>query len=1046
MIKYLRYLKQGTLLIAIILSFFLLESAKTNVDAIICASGFTCTNTNQWINSFSRIQGGACAYRDFYTCNGNNSSCEEDYVDTFSDSGCNTAKSSDLGCCVSGPKCNNCSPAAAPSCPTGTTTTNTGDSHSTTQSCCDRGVGCNPRNNCNTRDCFCTLCTLPECGPTYATSTQNQGSLILSCQNSPQNDSRCAFRNRTCYCFPCTPADCPFTLSNTDLNQGTSSFVSACTNDCGWNNYRTCFCRDCNLPIPSGTTLSDTGRQSTDPANRTTRCSKGIRCTDKTGTLYCTRCNPPSCEPTYTTDSTLGYGSVTLSCNNTLSTCGSETRTCYIDACSNCSLPNCPFPLSNSDTSTPPMPNMILNNFRSCTKGSPCGGSVNYGQCYEPVSPQPTASLQIYPDATNIFDFFSSTHTGTRMPEYNLNDPIRMTATYTDINGATDIEAVSVWFRDTAITGEITSPLWIDTATNPSQVPRAQSNMDWGFMMRREGSSWRPYVPSYPSLGTPRWVRALFTNNTFVISGPGGLQMVRVTIGHNLQPSVASFGSNVVLPFQLSFNFTEAYESVSQVTYQTYLMGNDVFSFTPNDNYSFSVDSYWAPGQLRYRTSPTPAQLHARQWGITGYPWVIDKDAPSVQSLSVTVISETNLRLDWTVADTREIYAVVGNIYASISMPSNPPAIAITGSNLDINSPHNLVTDDTDLGRLNTGYAFRRLDIGGTSYSGSANIDIGENKEGSLIIYLTVFDKAGNMHSRPLTFSLGDWIITHGGFAYSSNGKDYEMKTIGNQNAWNNVSALSGMIPSHADVSTELFGDSNPSGTLPTSLDTSSLLNSYHMRPFSMNTHITSFYEELKRAYNDREIEGKVDLTTNLPPVTALNGNLTNIPACLNTSSVCILKHTGNLHVGETNRFVCDNWGVFFVDGDLIIHKGIENVNKARDACIFVVSGNVTVKEGEKASSESQLQYDEIHSYILADGSITIDPELGLFPKYDGVFVGGGLHSLGGLNMNRSLKLVDRNTYPALVVKYHSKYSVLSNLVFGSQVDILKRELGFKPF
>lgn len=1069
-----RILLKLSFVFSVLVPFFYIGVEKAN--SYRCPSGYYCSQYGGITDGVWNKKRGYCssAYTT-YNCSGTDSACNGGYDTYASYSDCiNNVVYGFAGCCNYGsPPCNDCNP---PACPAGTTTTNTGYYHS--QTSCDRGSGCNPRYN--TRNCYCLTCTPPNCGPTYSDTNIGFGSLNLSCFNG------CAYQYRTCYCNQCTPPNCPSDLSNSNLGFGVSTVTTNCTNACGVGNTRSCFCRDCNLNVPNGTTLTNTGRQSTDPSLQTTSCSRGQGCALKTGSLYCTRCNPPACGPTYQT-SNQGYGSITFSCNNAIRSCGIESRTCYcnectppacgptyaetnygygsvrlsctndcsvtssrtcyVDRCSNCTPPSCPSPLS---ATSPGDPNMILSNFTSCTRTTPCGGPPNYRSCYEPISPQPTTSLQIHPDGENIYGFSSSTHSGNRTPLYNLNDPIRMTATYTDVNGATDIEAVSVWFRENTITGEVATPLWIDTAANPSQPPQAPAANSWGFMMRWESSAWRPYVPSYAG-GTAKWVRAVFSNNSFVISGPGGLQMVRVTIGHNLQANITRSGNNVVMPFQLSFNFASGYENVAQVTYNTFLMGNDIFSFTPYDNYTAypeinsKIGDYWSPGQLRYRTTPTVAQLYARQWSTTGYSWTIDKGDPEVGTLNMTVIGDTNLRLSWAVADTKEIYAIVGNIYASITMPPNPPAITITGTGLEINSPFNLITDDTHLGKLNTGYAFRKLNIGGTTYSGSVDIDIGENKEGSLIVYLTVFDKAGNMHIRSFTFSLGDWIITHGGFAYSSNGRDYEMKAIASPEAWNAVPVLAGMSPSHADVSTELFGD-NVGGTNPSALNTSVLLKSFHMRPFSMNTNIKSLYEELRKAYNDREIEGKVDMTKALPQVTSLNGSLRSIGGCNLSSKVCILKHSGDFQVGNISNFVCDGWGVFFVDGDLTIHKEIRTANSNKDACIFVVSGNVNIKEGEKASTPGQLQYDQVRAYILADGHITIDPELGLSPKYDGLFVEGGLHSLGGLQMNRSLKLVDRNIYPALVVKYHSKYSVLSNLVFGSQVDILKTELGFKPY
>jgi len=1091
--KNFKYLKLFFLLLTPFLSLFFLDYGKEDVNAIICASGYYCSNNNVNFSPSERGttgSNGTCRWLSGYSCNGQNNNCREDYVNTWSGFNCDgTRLRINHGCCQREttpppPSCNDCTP----TCPSGTATSpNTG--YSTTASCY-RGDGCSPSHNYLTcyyqRQNYCSSATTSK---RYLKS--GESATITSTSNTPVNQFAYNFYNRdngnaivcsTLYIagWATNQGTCPSgsyqlvrvntyaTTRTTDTTTFPANTIFV--NDANWGGQRVkslqinayyalndrpwslpevpcVFYQDHCTPLCTPTACVGPTYTST-PTGYGTQvytCSNSpSQCGSESRTCYCANPCVPSCTPTYS-DTNYGFGSVTLACNNACGVTG--TRTCYVDRCSNCTPPSCPSPLT---ATSPGNPNMILSNFTSCTRTSPCGGPPNYRSCYEPISPQPTTSLQVHPDAENTYGFSSSTHSGTRTTLYNLNDPIRMTATYTDVNGATDIEAVSVWFRENTLTGEVATPLWIDTATNPSQPPQAPSANSWGFMMRWESSAWRPYVPSYTG-ATAKWVRAVFSSNSFVISGPGGLQMVRVTIGHNLQASITRSGNNVVMPFQLSFNFASGYENVAQVTYNTFLMGNDIFSFTPYDNYTAYPDinskigDYWSPGQLRYRTTPTVAQLYARQWATTGYPWTIDKGLPEVGTLNMTVIGDTNLRLSWTVADTKEIYAIVGNIYASITMPPNPPAITMTGTGLEINSPFNLITDDTNLGKLNTGYAFRKLNVGGTTYSGSVDINIGENKEGSLIVYLTVFDKAGNMHIRSLTFSLGDWIITHGGLAYSSNGRDYEMKVIGSPTAWNAVPVLAGMNPLHADVSTEVFGD-NVGGTNPSALNTSVLLKSFHMRPFSMNTNIKSLYEELRKAYNDREIEGKVDMTKALPQVTSLNGSLRNIGGCNLSSSVCILKHSGDFQVGNISNFVCDGWGVFFIDGDLTIHREIRTSNANKDACIFVVSGNVNIKEGAKASTAGQLQYDQVRSYILADGHITIDPELGLSPKYDGLFVEGGLHSLGGLQMNRSLKLVDRNIYPALVVKYHSKYSVLSNLVFGSQVDILKTELGFKPY
>ncbi len=986
-----------------------------------------------------------------------------------------------------GSSCSDCTP---PACPTGSAESpNTGDAYKTTTSC-SRGDGCSPSTN--TRTCYWqrqNLCSSATTSSTYL--KPGQSSTVTSTANTNVNTFFYAFYNldnpNTTNNIVCsatqiagwatTQGSCP---NGTYQLLRTNTYTTARTSETTTFPASSIFVNDANYGGTLAKNLQINGYYIIDgrplsipevacvfnqrlcsplctpaacaPTYETTNQGYGSttftcnnspsQCGTETNTCYCRACTPPVCEPLYSSTN-YGYGSVTRTCTNN---CGvSSGRTCYIDRCNNCALPNCPLPLTNTATTT--NPNMILSNFRSCTKGVPCGGPTNFGACYEQVSPQPTTSLQILPDAQNEYGFSSDSQSGIRMSNYNLNDPLHMTATYTDSNGATDIEAVSVWFRDSIQTGEITSPLWIDTNVNPSQPPSVQDAGSWGFMMRWENNAWVAYVPSYPASGIPKWVRAVYSNNGFDIAGPSGVRMVRVTIGNRNLPSITRSGNSVTLPFQLSFTYTSGFEPVSELLYNIYLMGNDVFSFTPYDNYTSNTEinskigSYWQEGQLRYRTSPIPAQTYARQWAPVG-KWTIDKQSPVNNNLSVTVVDDTVLELRWDVTDDKEVYAVVGNIYASMGMPTPSPIMIsnVVGGTLDVNSIHELVeAPATGIGNLNTGYAFRKLSVGSNTYSDRVRIDIGENNGGSLIIYLTVFDMAGNVTSPALTYSLGDWIVTYGGFTYSSDGMNYEIKDI-EGDPWESVDVLQNLDPSYADVTTELFGD-RVNGVGPSALNSSSQIQSYHMRPFMMNSNISNWYTELVKAYGNRSIEGKIDML----PVSGISGNLTTAGGCNPSASVCISR-SENLTVGSsTTPFICDSKALFFVNGDLTIDNEILNSNVNRDSCIFVVNGNVEINEGMQRSTAGQIQYDRINAYIIANGTVTIDPELG-DRKYDGLYIGGGIYSNSGLNMGRSLKLVDRNIYPALLVNYHSKYAVLSNLVFGNQIDITQTEIGYKPY
>ena len=174
-----------------------------------------------------------------------------------------------------------------------------------------------------------------------------------------------------------------------------------------------------------------------------------------------------------------------------------------------------------------------------------------------------------------------------------------------------------------------------------------------------------------------------------------------------------------------------------------------------------------------------------------------------------------------------------------------------------------------------------------------------------------------------------------------------------------------------------------------------------------------------------------------------LQGNLSTLGSGIGQNEIASVETDGNLFVDS--KFICDRRGVFFVKGDLTIEGRITNQNLEKDACIFVVNGNVTIDNGKKVS-ESTMEYDEINAYILADGKIEIQQEEGE-SIYDGIYIDGGMHSLNeeGVVIKRSLKLADRLRYPVLVVKQNSKYGVLSRSLFGSDIILQSIEVGIRP-
>ena len=163
---------------------------------------------------------------------------------------------------------------------------------------------------------------------------------------------------------------------------------------------------------------------------------------------------------------------------------------------------------------------------------------MKYGDCYENPNAFPSSDIDTYPVAgeTTTLGCQSSTYSGTE-----INNPINMIATFDDADGASDIEAISVWLKtDTAIPN---TPQYIDSSEGSTNAQTFTKN-SWGFMMHKEGTSWIPYIPKLAD----EWVRASYSSNRFAIKGPGSNNMLYVEIN-----SVNSAGNRVTLNFDLDF-------------------------------------------------------------------------------------------------------------------------------------------------------------------------------------------------------------------------------------------------------------------------------------------------------------------------------------------------------------------------------------------------------------------------------------------------------------------------------------------------------------
>ena len=931
--------------------------------------------------------GGACNS----TCTAGWGSCSSGDTNSSDSYACGSRTYTNSCCSTSSENCwcdCGCTPGAAPLCPSGTSETASSpssplypvgvtDYHSTPQTCCDRDRGNSPEN----------------CSP----------------------DQSC--NSRTCYCNICTPALCP------TLGYYSSSQFYSGVNQGKVPNSLTAQCRNGNDSTPSRTTL---------------------------------------CSLTY--------------------------RDCYCTTC----LKSCPNGLYN--TAQTASPNLILSNFRECTNDCGVQPLESEDDCYEAPSPQPVESFRIVTDdpvpTPNGFDFLSLTHTGDFRNEArqgDLNDPllpIKMEAKYTDSNGASDIEGMFVWFREVAYSGVPGTPVHISTTATP-QAPAADS---WGFMLRRSGTDWVPYVPAYGG-ATSYWQTAALQPtmyySTFFIAGTNQQQMVEVSI---LNKPV-EVGNEVTMQFSLRFSTSTGTlfgGAVAEGDYNILLMGLDRFSFTPYDNYQdgWTFASYWTPemlnnpnttfspywqsNQLRYRETPTPAQTYARAWVDTGSNWVIDRTHPVINSFDFgsPQAIENRVRISWSVSDTRNIHSVVGNIYTTGGALAREITLSVVNSShsVSLHSPNPFIptgADAVNTARIEGDWSFRVApNISSTTNSGTLDIDVGENTVGLFQFYLTVFDDAGNytISSTPLEINLTDWFVSAGGLAYSSQGSYFSTKdgtfTSGILPPY--LSPLNpGLVAANADYSSELWAEG--ANESPSSLEKSSSSRSYNITRYLGNDLNQGYYPTLERAYDKNRSNLGVELTEIVPAGNTLLGTVSS--RC--PTDYCVFNYPESLTVGSAtnptlNPLRCDKQTLIFVKEDLVINPPLYNVSAGdsihtSNGCIFVVEGSVTINPGSNVSSDGTFRYDKIHGYILSDGLITVVDER---PKatavIDGVYINGGLSSsydTGSVSIvvDRYLRLVERLSYPVLAVDYHPKYGVLGGLFFANDFVMQPVEVGIKP-
>jgi hypothetical protein len=363
---------------------------------------------------------------------------------------------------------------------------------------------------------------------------------------------------------------------------------------------------------------------------------------------------------------------------------------------------------------------------------------------------------------------------------------------------------------------------------------------------------------------------------------------------------------------------------------------------------------------------------------------------------------------------------------------------SFSGENIDVTNLNSLLGDQADVRGLNI-----------NSLSQKVEIDLGENKEGAITFHLTVLDKAGNVKQDMAIYKLEQWATVKDGFVFGQNGVTSSTREV-DVGQWDDHPVLE-------EFRNDYVNDVDLTNQV---LLGAKSLNSIFLRELIYTDSNDSFsaanypgiflglpYQELKMAYTNKA--GKEE-NIDLVPINSstLTGRLPS--SC--TTEYCILERDGDLSI---DGFECDGKALIAVNGNVTIEPNLTN-DTNEDACIILASGDIQIGDGERATTGDVPGYDIVEAFLIAGGKIDIPKEDDFDPPNDdGLYVEGGLVSFtppSGLENRssvynqREIYFSNMGVYPVLVVDNNAKYGLLSKTVFGSQIDIFKIEVGFKPY
>lgn len=646
------------------------------------------------------------------------------------------------------------------------------------------------------------------------------------------------------------------------------------------------------------------------------------------------------------------------------------------------------------------------------------------------------------------------------------NNPIGYRVTYSDINHNIykDVEAVYVWFANTSTGG---NPPTIVGLTS-EELNIGSDRDSFGFMIRKEGVTWNSIPTISGQIGNTggRWdtdqiyVSTKNSNQWYmakvsdgVIQGSNERQMARVS-----DVSVQETGNQIILDFMIEFLSSDnsSVDMVVDGTYRIRAGANDHHTFLPVGGQSLRVQPNWDLLNARWNIDLTRPVVNMGGVGIVGAQ-TLEFRVEGIDGLSgINRIVGDAYRTD--VNETFTISRTIDKIsptpqrlnYMGERVPAWPGFLD------DNNQRYNSVSGE------GAEYALWYTD---SQSAQDIVIDIGDNEGGGFVFYATAFDKACNYQvgSTAQNDIGAPWLMTKGGSFYSQGGASIPVRDFGSEASQilfrphDTNNNIFGFLRSQTQLSTEFLGIGNNS--LSNIISRATGVEPALFRTVQYRENINQkdyWYARLQEDFNNSRAKRPNNYTiirNDSFRAFAERSGSKRVSSLVDASSRSIVvDYVGNLSI--SSDLICDMKTLVMVDGNLTINPNLTREGQVLNGCIFIVSGNIIISEGDYASETSTdaPRYDLLEGFFFAENMIDIlEGDIGpTFPARDGLKIHGsilGMSSDGseGIRIGRSLKLVDNLLYPAQVVHYDPRYLELVKYFFGGVNYTYIRETGWKP-